>query len=499
MRILIKTFFRCLCLLSSILFLSGRYCMSQSEKGDSLRAWKEKRLYNRYIYTKNPGILLKENPVAHGYVHLSGCSVSGKLRRPMEPGSARSATAATGGYKAIGGWGFKGHFDYKKSFDKDLAWSNVYNAYEGNPFLWADSNTGKWLRDEVNAAVSIAPPAIVSRLHTGLSIDYTIGSGARTNEPKPFYRIRNLSLLPGLYWQPPSGNNLGITGLLCFVQEENEIGQYSRDNVLLFRLRGYGTFSKSPMVSGTRRRSGYAAGIGIHYDKAWGTYRALAGGRFSTRHENVFEGTAVIAVTGDYSAYTWQAYGNLYKGDDTRGSLLAITFEQTNGYADDYVYQAENASHTIRNIKINMSRWSPAGNNMLQHWTAALYLSGRHLADYATLTSFDVQQTGAELSVNIRTPLKRYLVLNVNPWMNGGFTISDQWHQTTLNTVTEDLVLPDYRYFSTHRLQCGINTELEYRVNNHTIHAVGFLAGLNADLNSDLKRTNYKLQYSIYF
>ncbi|MBX3239252.1 MAG: hypothetical protein KIT80_18365 [Chitinophagaceae bacterium] len=444
-------------------------------------------------------MLLKDDPVSHGYAYLSGISVSGDLRRPMEPGSTRTATAATGGYKAIAGWGFKGHFDYKKTFDKALAWSNVHHAYEGNPFLWADSNIGKWLRDEVNAAVAIAAPAIGRQLNVGLGIDYTIGSGARTNEPKPFYRIRDLSLQPSIYWQPSYGNNLGITGLFSFVQEENEIGQYSHDNVLLFRLRGYGTFSKSPMVSGARRRSGHVAGMGIHYDRDRGTYRILAGGRFSARLENVFEGTAVRSVTGDYTAYAWQAYGKLHTGNSTRGSLLAITFESINGYADDHVYQAENASHTTRDIRIDMSRWFHYRNNMLLQWTAAPFLSYRRISDYATRTAFDVQQAGAELSLNNRIPLRQYLVLGLCPSVNGSFVINDQWHHTMPNTITKYLVLPDYRYFTTNRFRGSIKTELEYHAKNNTIHAISLFASLVSALNSDLKRTNYELQYSIFF
>ncbi len=498
MWILKKTYHLRNCLVLYNAFLCCQYCMAQSGKADSLQAWKAQRLYDRYAYTNNPGMLLKDDPVTHGYAYLSGSNSSGDLRRPMEPGGTRTATAATGGYKAIAGWGFKGHFDYKKTFDKALAWSNVYNAYQGNPFLWADSNTGKWLRDEVNAAVAIAAPAIGRQLNTGLAIDYTIGSGARTNEPKPFYRIRDLLLQPGIYWQPSSGNNLGITGLFSFVQEENEIGQYSHDNVLLFRLRGYGTFSKSPMVSGTRRRSGHVAGMGIHYDRDLGTFRTLAGGRFSARSEHVFEGTAVRSVTGDYTAYAWQAYGKLYTGNSTKGSLLAIAFELINGYADDHVYQAENASHTTRDIRINMSRWFHYNNTVL-HWTVVPFLWDRRVADHATQTSFDVQQAGVELSMNNRVPLRRNLVLGVCPSVNGSFVINDQWHHTTLNTVTQHLVLPDYRYFTTNRLQGCIKAELEYRAKNNTIHAISLLAGRLAALNGDLKRTNYELQYSIFF
>lgn len=498
MCILKKTYHLCNCLVLYNIFLCCQYCAAQSGKADSLQAWTTQRTYDRYAYTNNPGMLLKDDPVAHGYAYLSGSSASGDLRRPMEPGSNRAATAATGGYKAIAGWGFKGHFGYKKTFDKALAWSNVYHAYGGNPFLWADSNTGKWLRDEVNAAITIAAPAIGRQLNTGLAIDYTIGSGARTNEPKPFYRIRDLLLQPGIYWQPSSGNNLGITGLFSFVQEENEIGQYSHDNVLLFRLRGYGTFSKSPMVSGTRRRSGHVAGIGVHYDKEMGSYRALAGGRFSTRSENVFEGTAVRSVTGDYTAQAWQAYGKVYAGNHIRGSLLAIAFELINGYADDHIYQAENASHTTRDVSIRISRWFRR-NNTLLHWTAVPFLAGRRVADHATRTYFDVQQTGAELSFNSRILIRQNLVLGISPSANGSFVLNDQWHHTTLNTVIEHLVLPDYRYFTTNRLQGCIKAGLEYYAKNNTIHAISLLAGRLSALNGDLKRTNYELQYSIFF
>jgi hypothetical protein len=82
-----------------------------------------------------------------------------------------------------------------------------------------------------------------------MQIHYAIGSGARTSDPKPFYRYRNIALMPGITYQLPKNQLIGITATIGFVKEENELGFFSdnNDNVLLYRIRGYGTSVEPPL------------------------------------------------------------------------------------------------------------------------------------------------------------------------------------------------------------------------------------------------------------
>ncbi|MEJ7827477.1 MAG: DUF6850 family outer membrane beta-barrel protein [Segetibacter sp.] len=64
-----------------------------------------------------------------------------------------------------------------------------------------------------------------------------------------------MALRPGITYQVSSNEEVGNTGAAGFAKEENEIGNLTNSsNVLLYRLRGFGNFTRALFVSGERRR-----------------------------------------------------------------------------------------------------------------------------------------------------------------------------------------------------------------------------------------------------
>lgn len=187
----------------------------------------------------------------------------------MQLQSFSTLSGETGGYRILKGWTYNGYFSYQKTYETNVAWSGVYDAYEGNPFLWADSGSGNWERDAVKANIALAAPVLFKKFVAGAAIDYTISASARKSEPKPFSRYRDLALRPGITMNLGASQQIGITGSTGFAKEENEMGVYSNSNVLLYRLRGFGTFTKTPFISGERRLDELRLAGSAHYTKRW--------------------------------------------------------------------------------------------------------------------------------------------------------------------------------------------------------------------------------------
>lgn len=468
---------------------------------DSIVALQENRMYNNYSYTKNPSVINTGQIPQYGYAYLTGSTESGLYKRPMDARKINAFIAGTGGYKKIKDWGFRGGFSYKKQYDYELPWSSVYNAYNDNPFIWADSNKGKWIRDEVYASVQVATPVIKRKFYSGLSIDYNIGSGARMNEPKPFYRIRNITLQPGVSWQMNTSSSLGISGNFGFLQEENEIGLYSNEDVLLYRMRGYGTFTRTPMVTGTRKRTGSISGATIHYEKKESKYQWLLTGHMGYQSEEVYEGIAVPSVTGYFTAYYFEGNAMMHRGDAVKGMSLLLTAKQKTGFADDYLFKAESALHEHIYAHLQWSQWFTTANNQLWQWKLQPSFRQMSFTDQATRTHYYATHVGGTLSIQWRKKVSQQLSLFVSPKVSYMSVADSDWTNNQVNSIIKGLVQPHYNYISTDYLNTGGMIGVEFRAKGGLCHMLGFNANYYHAILSD-EKTNRKinqLQYSILF
>ncbi len=482
-----------------LLLLSGQLLIGQ--QADSIIAVNEERIYNNFRYTNNPAVIFNDHIPQYGYASLSVKSESGAFKRPMDPGKMRIFTGSTGGYKKIQRWAVRGEFAYKKQYDFELPWSSVNEGYNGNPFIWADSNKGKWIRDEVSASLQVASPTIERKLYSGLSVDYIIGSGARTNEPKPFYRIRNITLQPGISWQINGRSALGLKGDFGFLQEENEIGQYSIENVLLYRLRGYGTFSRSPMVTGVRKRTGNIIGASLHYEKKNNKYKWVVIMKTNYRSEEVYEGIATRSLTGYYTAYNFEGNALVYKGNALDGTSMLFSGSYASGYADDYLFSAESASHQQAYAFLQWKRWFSTSRGQLWQWKLQPSIHQLSFTDQGTRMHYFA--TGAEcvLSLLWRKKLTDKWSIHISPKAGYMKVVDHRWTNRQMNTVVKDLAMPHYHYISTDYLNTGAAAGAEFRGKGNVCHMLSFNARFHHATFLDEKnnRNINQLQYSILF
>lgn len=494
-------FFRALLKLLAGLICTGAGLHAQPSKTDSLHALRDNRIFDQYSFTNNAAAISENYQPGYGYAKATAGLISGDFRRPMQPSGSSIVSLSTGGRKKIGRWSLSADFEYRKVYDKDVDWAAVNDPYDGNPFIWVDSTSGRWDRDHIHATVGAATE-LGQLLKAGLFIDYSIGTGARTSEPKPFYRMRDISLHPGFIWQLSATEDIGLSASIGFVQEENEIGFYSNSNVLLYRLRGYGTFSKSPFVSGERKRKGTLMKGSLQYQKRWERYNLAICGSAAQRHEEVFEGVARTQTTGyftgiDYAGKLW-----LYTGTAMTGKALDISYENQNGYADDMIFRAESASFIRHSILACLSSWKQRNEHTGQmQWSLLPSLTYVDYADQGAFMQFSATTLGGMIELNYRNYIGKKMKVQVRPAAGYYHALDHYFTTRAQHVIVRQLIVPDYHFFSASFLKAACRLELEINSNrSEQNHLIALQADMRLPGQKNLSnRTFFQIQYSILF
>ena len=483
-------------LLTGLFFLQT--INAQKTVVDSLQTLQDSRVLDIYNLTGNVAYSGAAMP-SYGYASANICHTTGLFKQPMKADNATVLSLETGGFKKINNWKYHGYFKNKKTHENKVSWSGVYDAYDDNPFIWADSSSGDWERDEINALIGITTPTIAKKITAGLQIVYSIGSGARLSEPKPFFRYRNIALQPGFSWLLSNKQEIGITGKIGFIKEENELGFYntSGDNVLLYRLRGYGTFSKTPFVSGERKRIQTEAGTTLHYKNSWKDYQLLLAINALQRDDEITEGIALPVTTGYFTGIEVGGLISLYKGNSSKGKSITINSSSKNGYADDMIFRAESASSVYQRIAINSSIWQLNNTtNTLWQYSFAPVFTFIDNTDQATLTQFTagiLQVTG---SINYRRQVSKRILINASVDAGYSYVADDYFSSTRPNVITKELVFPNYIFYASNYIianaRFGINFLPFNKAGSHEV----YLSTQNK-LSTANSRNNLQVTYSI--
>ncbi|WP_119080882.1 DUF6850 family outer membrane beta-barrel protein [Chitinophaga alhagiae] len=467
---------------------------AQASGRDTLNAYEDGRLPEMPQLTRNPASLWQSDRPNYTRVAGGWEYAGGDLRRPMAGAASNTFGVAAAGYAKAGGWTYQGAVAYNKQLEQDVAWSGVYNPYEGNPFLWTDSSSGEWERDHLRVSATVNTPAFARRWHAGLNIAYHVGSGARKSDPKPFYRYRNISLAPGLTWQAGKHTGIGAYGKVRSVQEDNELGFYNTGtgNVLLYRLRGYGTYTRAPFVNAERQRRGLLYEAGGYYSYKKDQLSMLISIYGAVNEETVYEGVIKRQAFGYYHENRLGGAVSFFAGGIDRGHFAAISFDAVSGHADDVVYNARTAYSTRRQLSAKAGYWK--GSTQLE---LCPFLQYDEFTDVAATTGFNTASAGGLLVLNWRKRLSPQTCLQLKPAAGYRHVLHDNWQQGANNVIVRELIFPDYRYFTSSRIIASVTCAYILHLSPHIAHGIEAYAG--GELGPDAANKTIRLQYSILF
>ena len=470
-----KNYFKLLLLLLSCSSAASLFAQTRQ---DSLHAVYDNRVADPQPFTLNPAVLPFVAIPEHGYADLGYRYQSGTYKRPMDPLRSNNVRIESGGIRKINQSIYRGKASYSKSWDKSLPFSNVYNSYNNNPFIWADSIAGDWKRDHLTAMVGITTPLIKNRLHAGLDINYLAGSGARMNDPKPYYRIKDIQLNPGVLFNINKSSKIGLSANGNFINEENELGYYNSGNndVLVYSLRGFGTFSRYPFVNGERKSTSHRYYGNLHYLWNNNDKNFTASVHLQNRRDKITEGVAIRNVIGYYTEMQAGAGGFFQKGNNQKGYNAMLHYNHTDGRGDDEFFKATNTYLKAHHVKTSFSLWHCNDERKhLVQWTIAPLLASETREDKAQETNFATTSLTLPLHLNFRKYFTKYSNLQVRPEVAYKKILSRSFHKNNPNrpeTVVDRFFFPWYEYLSANSFNASLGLTYEFGNGKH-FHTIG--------------------------
>ncbi len=483
----------------SILFLLIPLTLAAQSKSDSLQAMSDARILNTYSLTSNAATLWLLPLPDYGKVNIDFSNNSGNFKRPLQPGGITNLKAGAEGWKKQKKLGYRGSFTYEKRYDSDLGWTNEFNPYNGNHFLWADSSNGDWIKDHIYAQVDISASPLKNVLFSGVQMNYHVGTGARTNDPKPFYLYRTISVKPGFLLKLSENSHTGVTIGATSVLENNELGFYNRgtNNVLLYRLRGYGTYSRVPFVSGERTRKGNFWDAGAHWQKKVNGFVLLLFGKSRFRNETITEGIAKPETIGNFREISWDGGILASSGNETKGTSLLLTFKSDKGTGKDQIFQAENAVYANQTFS-GKYQWWKYKRGLMVKGTFEPFFDNYSQSDKAAGSKFSVNTLGGSVGYTVRKKFPDKTQLEINPNLLYSHILKSTYFSQNNNVILREIVRKNYDFMASSYLsaEMGIRYNIFSKKGGHSISAkVNFIK----ELSYKLYRNHYQLGYSFLF
>jgi len=398
-----------------------------------------------------------EDAPSFGNINLFYGNFGGDFNRPQLPAQGQLGGFAASGRQRQGPLIWHGDFTWQYQRDEGQQWNNTSLHPDIQPYLWADEGTGRWDRNHFRAAVQVGS-AYSGNLQWGAGLFFEGGQGDRFNDPKPLYRSRRLGLAPEIAFRMGGQSSLALQLLYISFSEDYELGFFSVDDPLLFRLRGYGTFTRTPFVSGERQLGSQQFGGGLRWVTSQHWAVQLRG---SFTQGKADEGVSIVTPGGEWQTLlTNLVLQKSWKGTLENSFAVTGTFRQNEG--TDPTFQAVNARLQTTGMAVQWQLSKPITGSFT--WKAKL-LAGwqnRRQEDIATFTDAKVQHLPFGLDwVGQWKKGKLKPFLQVQGYYRSILSSSLQVGSPT--PITEALVRPDFNILSANFYTLGLNAGVDWK------------------------------------
>ena len=389
-------------------------------------------------------------------ISLSYFGITGDFNRPQLPDSGHLGNFNASGKQQKDNLIWSGSFSWQYQRDEGQQWNNTSLHPDVQPYLWADAGKGRWDRNHFNAQVQVGTTNL-SHLNWGGGLFFEGGEADRFNDPKPLYRFRRFGISPEGSMHFSKDNWIALKLLYSSYSEDNEIGFFSIDDPLLYRLRGYGTFTRTPFVSGERQLRSQSVGGTIRW-LIPNNRAAQFGG--STTWGNAKEGISIVTDGGEWK--TLEADFGLEKSwqNVLHKKNVNLTGRIRENEGTDAIFQAINARLRTAQVAI---QWTMAtlDSTAAFHWQiqAEAAFTLRLQKDLATFTEAKVNSL--PFGINLGVILDKS---SVSPFV----MISTYYYQVLYSDLQvgresafSELIIPDFEFLGasayTAKLVGGVN------------------------------------------
>lgn len=432
------------------------------KKVDSLLLFREK-LVNTHLYTSENPIWIRDlNIPVFTLAGLSHEVKDGSFRRPQESKKEQQTGFGAKGFSRFREWRFYGEFNYLKIKRDSIRYSNVARPYDGNPFITADSVGGNWKGDYLKGNLQVGLPEF-RKWRTAIGLDYETEQSARLNEPKPLFRFLNYKIQPAISYEVNSRNSLSLSMAYSRRNEIVETGFFSDNNPALYSIRGYGTFSRGPVVTAERRTkgSGLKAGLDFKYTSKNAVF--LIGGRIAQRTEDINDGVSRPVFIGGFDETAAEGFISYELQSENRGWISTAKAWLRDGAGYDPVFKAENPAYYLSGIDSRIGWWKQLNDKKWINLNTRPGVSYHNYFESVAKTEWTSVMLHQDISAAFSYKLNEKLKLFAEPLFGFHLNLQKNIVINRPGILSEVLVRPDFAVNSTNYWKSMLRTSAELK------------------------------------
>ena len=251
-----------------------------------------------------------------------------------------------------------GSFNYSKSVEKSLNFSNTNGPAMNYPYLLTDTIGNDTYDREFFKLSGIVSSPVNSRLNWGLSFDYKVGTASQNRDPRPENKVLQTNISPGLLFKA-SRFKLGANLAYGYYNEDIDISVVE-ENVqhAMFQLHGPGVFNYHVSSSFYRLYQQHQFGGGIQFEWMSGDVSNLLHSDYNYSVQTIDDGRrGGIAL--------WAATRNDARLDGIDWNLTDVFSIDKGGK----VHQLKAMLHVVNKLGTEfIQRLEKVGTTDLEHW-----------------------------------------------------------------------------------------------------------------------------------
>lgn len=302
--------------------------------------------------------------------------INGDFHSVFKGHSDQSFSFSSQSFQKISKTFIYGSFNYSKSYEKGLNFSNTNDPALNYPYLLADTIGNDTYNREFFKLNGIISSPVNSQLDLGLSFDYKVGIASQNRDPRPENKVLQTNISPGVLFKA-YGFKLGTNLTYGYYNEDIDVSVVE-ENVehTMFQLHGPGIFNYHASSSFYRLYQQHRFGGGMQFE--W-----KAGKLSNILHSEYIYSIQTIDDGRKGNLAMWSAVKN-----DAR--LDGIDWKLTN------VFSIDEGEKTHR-IKAEVSIISRLGTEFIQRLEKVGETNQEHWITYGEEQKYYSQQTNAGL------------------------------------------------------------------------------------------------------
>ncbi|MDP3433262.1 MAG: hypothetical protein Q8T04_09895 [Bacteroidota bacterium] len=251
-----------------------------------------------------------------------------------------------------------GSFNYSKSYEKGLNFSNTNDPAMNYPYLLADTIGNDTYDREFFKLTGIISSPLNSQLDWGLSFDYKVGTASQNRDPRPENKVLQTNISPGLLFKTRHFK-LGANLAYGYYNEDIDISVVQENaQHTMFQLHGPGVFSYHASSSFYRLYQQHRFGGGMQFEWMSGNVSNLLHSDYSYSVQTIDDGRRG-------SNATWAAVKNDSRLDRIDWNLTDVISFDKGGK----VHQLKAMLHIVNKLGTEfIQRLEKVSATDLEHW-----------------------------------------------------------------------------------------------------------------------------------